>query len=264
MALADDDVKDQPPGWIPRTADILQTRASFDYQWANLPQNRWSLASPEFREEVPEFVSWLLEREPAWFQGKSVVDAGCGAGRHVYGLCALGARVLAVDRSIAALDATHAACSALPTFGGTVAADLLHPLPLNGDFDLVWSFGVLHHTGDARRAFVNIAGRVKAGGTLFVMLYGKPRPGVARDAQEVASIEEWRERYRTLSFPEKAGSLREAVGAEKLIEYFDTVSPRINDRYSYGELETWFEEEGFVDLRRRVDKIDHYLIARRA
>lgn len=256
-------MKSQPAGWITNAADVLQTRASFDYQWSNLPQNRWSLASPEYRKEVPGFISWLLEIAPGWFPGKDVLDAGCGAGRHAFGFCSLGARVLGVDRSIAALQAARAGCAAFPAFRGAIAADLLDPLPFDGGFDLVWSYGVLHHTGDARQAFWNVASRVKPGGTLFVMLYGTPRPGHARDTEEVAALEEWRERCGVLSFPEKVEALRKIVSPEKLIEYFDAISPGINDRFSYDELRVWFDELGFVDLRRRVDKIDHYLSARR-
>jgi SAM-dependent methyltransferase len=102
--------------------DVLQTRASFDYQWLHLPQNRWSLASSTYREEVPAFVAGLLDLPPAWFAGRDALDAGCGCGRHAFALCRLGARVLAIDRSLPALRATRAACASFSGFRGAVAA----------------------------------------------------------------------------------------------------------------------------------------------
>ena len=57
-----------------------------------------------------------------------------------------------------------------------VQADLLD-LPLaEAAFDLVFSIGVLHHTPDPRRAFAQIARRVKPGGRLAVWLYRKNTP----------------------------------------------------------------------------------------
>ncbi len=46
-----------------------------------------------------------------------------------------------------------------------------------GEFDIVYSWGVLHHTGDMKTAFENAAGRVKKGGYLFISIYndqGRP------------------------------------------------------------------------------------------
>jgi 2-polyprenyl-6-hydroxyphenyl methylase/3-demethylubiquinone-9 3-methyltransferase len=40
-----------------------------------------------------------------------------------------------------------------------------------GGFDVVYAWGVLHHTGDMRLAMDNAAGRVAPGGLLFVALY---------------------------------------------------------------------------------------------
>jgi len=40
-----------------------------------------------------------------------------------------------------------------------------------GQFDIVYSWGVLHHTGSMWRALENIVSLVKAGGTLFIAIY---------------------------------------------------------------------------------------------
>ena len=57
-----------------------------------------------------------------------------------------------------------------------VQADLLD-LPLaERQFDLVFSIGVLHHSPDPRRAFAQVAARVKPGGRLAVWLYRKNTP----------------------------------------------------------------------------------------
>jgi SAM-dependent methyltransferase len=246
-----------------RFHDAQQTRASFEYQWSKLSQNEWSLANPEFREQVPGFICALTELERQWFVGKDVLDAGCGAGRHAFGFCKLGAQVIAVDYSTAVLQQTRSNCATFPNFRGAVAVDLLRPLPFLGLFDLVWSYGVLHHTGDTYTAFRNIADRVRPGGYLLVMLYGEPRPAHIEDYQRLVSLEAWRHCCREMSFDEKVEALKRIVREQNLIEYFDAVSPWINDRCGYDELRTWFAEQGFVDVRRRVDEMDHYLIARR-
>ena len=242
-------------------ADVERTRASFDYQWSRLAQNRWSLASPEYREELPGFLSALTRLDRSWFPGKRVLDAGCGMGRHSFGFCALGASVTSVDRSLAALQGTRAACGAWPTFAGAVAADLLQPLPFERLFDLVWSYGVLHSTGDTRAAFRNVARRVAPGGVLFVMLYGEPRDDA--EARQIRTLETWRARCRDRAFSEIAEGLTRTPGVDDVIGMFDMISPAINDRYTLEELRPWFAEEGLVGFTRRVDEMDHYLIARR-
>lgn len=244
--------------------DVLQTRASFDYQWSCLPQNRWSLASAEYREELPGLVARLLDLPPAWFAGRDALDAGCGCGRHAFALCRLGARVLAVDRSLPALRTARAACARFDGFRGALAADLLHPFPVAGTFDLVWSFGVLHHTGDAPRALHNLRDCLRPGGILFLMLYGLPRPGDARDAAEIACLEAWRSRLAPLPFAAKVEALSAVTPAGEILENFDAVSPRVNERYALADIEAWLAREGFVDVRRRVDRMDHFLVARRS
>ena len=247
-----------------RAREIEQTRASFDYQWSRLPPAEWSLANPEFRERVATDICSLCGLAPEWFAGRSVLDAGCGTGRFAYGFCRLGARVTAIDRSAIVLRTVQTACGPFEGFAGAIAADLLTPLPLDQQFDLVWSYGVLHHTGDTRTAFGHVARHVAPGGYLLVMLYGAPRSGQLDDYRRAVSWEAWRCRCREMSFDEKAAALGPIASPARLLEHFDTISPWINDRHSFDEVQAWFTEEGFVNLRRPIDDMDLYLVAQRA
>ena len=243
---------------------MAQTLASFEYQWSRLPNGEHSLADPAFREQVPAFLCRLTGLDAAWFAGKRVLDAGCGPGRHAFGFCTLGARVTVLDLSPSGLRQARRACAESPSFAGAVAADLCRPLPVAPAFDLVWSHGVLHHTGRTRAAFDHLADRVAPGGRLFVMLYGQPRPDRIEDYRWFVWLETWRQRCRDLPFGEKAGRLQPRVDDGQLLAYFDSVSPWINDRYEFAEVERWFHARGFVEVERRADEMDHYVIGRRA
>ncbi len=248
----------------PLAERIAQTRASFDFQWSSLPTGNASLGDPQFRDMLPDVVCRLTGLDRGWFRGKRVLDAGCGTGRYAFGLCTLGARVTAVDVSPYALRQTRDGCSRFPQFDGAVAADLRRPLPLAASFDLVFSYGVLHHTGETRAAFDHLADRVAPGGHLFVMVYGEPRPEHLDDYKWFLWFEAWRRRCRDLPFGATRDLLRPVAGDGRLLEYFDAVSPWINERYHYDEVRAWFTARGFVDVRRCADEMDHSVIGRRA
>ena len=128
--------------------------ASFGRQW-----NRYDVVRPE--EDEATFVV-KTGVPPEQLSGRLVLDAGCGGGRYARLVGSHGARVIGVDLSAAVLKAADH-CKSLPNVA-IVQADLLE-LPLaDSAFDLVYSIGVLHHTPDPRRAFREIARKVKPGG----------------------------------------------------------------------------------------------------
>ena len=110
---------------------------------------------------------------PDFFKDKLVLDAGCGYGRHSRVVHEFGAEVVGMDLSVAVLNAKRITCD-LPN-AHIVQADLFEPPFRKGTFDLVFSWGVLHHTPDPRRAFEGLADFVKGGGDISVKIYrGKP------------------------------------------------------------------------------------------
>jgi 2-polyprenyl-3-methyl-5-hydroxy-6-metoxy-1,4-benzoquinol methylase len=249
---------------------VRQTRESFDFQWDKLPSGRFMLESPEFRKEAPGYVCQFTGLPAEWFKGKSAADVGCGLGRYSWALCTLGAKVLSMDQSAHGLARASQACAG---FEGhrTMPIDLLEPLKVNEQFDLVWCYGVLHHTGDTYRAFCHVAPLVRPGGYLFLMIYGEPRPGRTEEYQAVNEYEFWRQRTRNMDLQGKLEAIRKGMaagefqvrGEEHVHGYFDAIAPTINDLHSWEEIEGWLLREGFTDIRRTVDHRNHHVIARK-
>lgn len=121
------------------------------------------------------FLDYAAPLEAGDFLGKTVLDAGCGYGRHAYFAARYGAEVIALDSSADAV----ASCAANTGDCGrvhVVQGDLLRPPLRESGFDVVYCFGVLHHLEDADAAMVALGERVRSGGRLALWVYG-PRQG---------------------------------------------------------------------------------------
>ena len=109
--------------------------------------------------------------------GRSLLDIGCGSGLHALAALRLGAgEVVAVDLDANSVAATLAVLKrfwqgSVPTVRQVSVFELAREGI--GVFDVVYSWGVLHHTGDMNRAIKTAAAHVKQGGLLALALYGK-------------------------------------------------------------------------------------------
>jgi 2-polyprenyl-6-hydroxyphenyl methylase/3-demethylubiquinone-9 3-methyltransferase len=113
-----------------------------------------------------------------WVGGKSVVDVGSGSGLHSAAALSLGAAsVLALDRDPASVATTRAVLARFAPEGTRYEVREADILALDasaiGQFDLVYSWGVLHHTGAMVRAIERAASLTAPGGRFAFALYRK-------------------------------------------------------------------------------------------
>jgi 2-polyprenyl-3-methyl-5-hydroxy-6-metoxy-1,4-benzoquinol methylase len=110
------------------------------------------------------------------FEGQAFLDIGCGSGLFSLAARKLGAKVHSFD-----LDPISVACTTelkrryFPEDdkwtieeGDVLNANYLHSL---GQFDFVYAWGVLHHTGAMWQALENVIPTVTEGGRLYTSIY---------------------------------------------------------------------------------------------
>jgi len=116
--------------------------------------------------------------EPITVKRKTFLDVGCGSGLHSLAALLLGAsKVHAIDLDEACAATTQSVISEQWKGSNyqTQVCDILDKsiqLPMS---DIVYSWGVLHHTGNLHQAILNAAKFVNPNGILVLALYGKTR-----------------------------------------------------------------------------------------
>ena len=107
--------------------------------------------------------------------GRSFLDIGCGSGLHSLAALRMGAaRVVAIDLDPHSVATTRAVLERFAPGQQALVKEMsafdLASRPF-GEFDVVYSWGVLHHTGAMWDALANVDVCVAPGGTLFIALY---------------------------------------------------------------------------------------------
>jgi SAM-dependent methyltransferase len=242
-----------------------QTRAAFDFEHRRFQTARY------LRISDTRIDDWLADVQLPhdYFNGITALDLGCGSGRWTYAMAKLGARVVAVDFSDAAVEITRDITRNLPAVR-VFQADLFR-LPFEpAQFDFVVSWGVLHHTAETRAAFRAIAPLVRPGGILHIMIYERRSPlkvlgtGLLRGILRRLPAET---RYRICGrlviknrrVYQLLRGLIACIPVEDLsacldqetaqFGLYDWYSPTYNHLHRVAEVRQWFEEAGFGDLQ---------------
>lgn len=235
-----------------------QTKESFEFQWQDMPNGVPTQNTEEYLEQVDELVCKLTDLPRDWFKDKVVADVGCGGGRYSRGLLKLGARVFAYDQSESALERNR---ELNKEFGERLKVEKIDILNWEPDkvCDLVFCFGVVHHTGNTYKAIYNVQRMVKERGYLFLMVYGYPQTLAEYKLENNARLE--RRALDEKGFQEKKRYISSKYGARKAHALFDSFAPNINELLTYEEIRRFLECRGFVDVRRTVPHRNHRIVA---
>jgi 2-polyprenyl-6-hydroxyphenyl methylase/3-demethylubiquinone-9 3-methyltransferase len=107
----------------------------------------------------------------------SFMDIGCGSGLHSVSAALLGANpVYALDVDIECVEVTRETVRRFAPASHSITvqqASILQDTTTLPQTDIVYSWGVLHHTGRMYEAIQNAAERVKPGGLLVIAIYNK-------------------------------------------------------------------------------------------
>ncbi|HWP42990.1 MAG TPA: class I SAM-dependent methyltransferase [Blastocatellia bacterium] len=105
------------------------------------------------------------------YSGRQLLEIGCGTGTDLLQFARGGARVTGVDLTPRSIEITRQRFELYGQAGEFALGDAENLSFADESFDVVYSFGVLHHTPDTGRAIREAHRVLRPGGEAIVMLY---------------------------------------------------------------------------------------------
>lgn len=105
------------------------------------------------------------------YKGKEVLEVGCGIGTAAQSFMEAGAYYTGIDVSAKSIELAKKRRDLFELTGDIYVADIQSLLIPEKHFDLVYSFGVLHHIHDLPSALRNIYSMIRPGGEFKLMMY---------------------------------------------------------------------------------------------
>jgi 2-polyprenyl-3-methyl-5-hydroxy-6-metoxy-1,4-benzoquinol methylase len=159
---------------------IQEVQDFWDRRPCNIRHSPKQVGTREYFDEV-EARKYFVEPHilrfaefPSW-QGKKVLEIGCGIGTDTINFARHGAGVTAVELSEKSLEiatkraAIYGLQNNIRFYAGN-AEDLPQFLPIES-YDLIYSFGVIHHTPHPERILEQMRLYMHPGGTIKIMVY---------------------------------------------------------------------------------------------
>ncbi len=159
---------------------VEQVRTYWDQRPCNIRHSPRPVGTREYFDEVEARKYFVEPHIPQFadferWRGKKVLEIGCGIGTDTVNFARHGATVTAVDLSPQSL---KIAAQRVELFGLTdrvrfysgSAEELISFLPPD-TYDLIYSFGVIHHTPHPERVLEQMRSYARPGTTVKVMVY---------------------------------------------------------------------------------------------
>ncbi len=168
----------QFPGFA--NTPLQSVRDYWNRRPCNLRHSPQPVGTLAYFREVGQRKYFVEPHIPAFAQfekwaGKQVLEIGCGLGTDTVSFAKAGAHVTAIDLSDQSLKLAQQRIDLEQltdrvTFLNTNAETLANQLPAQS-FDLIYSFGVIHHTPHPDRVLAQIRQLLRPGGTVKIMVY---------------------------------------------------------------------------------------------
>lgn len=167
---------------LPRdtSTTIEDVRSFWDRRPCNIRHSQREIGTKEYFDEV-EARKYIVEPHILSFAqferwaGKRVLEIGCGIGTDAVNFARAGADYTAIELSSASLALTRRRFETLGLHGQFLCdnAEGLSELVPTSEFDLVYSFGVIHHTPNQRGVVAEARKVIRPNGELRIMLYAR-------------------------------------------------------------------------------------------
>ncbi len=231
---------------VPRHADEIERRVVGMYERHPFPAY-----SDKFRKASEEMYlkMRLLGFSEEDYRNKKILDCGCGTGEFTCWYAAQGNEVTGIDLSEPSL--RHARAYAekydLDDRIEFVQKSVLELDLPEDSFEIVYSYGVLHHTADPYQGFQNMVRVCKPGGVVIVSVYSRysralhnlRRAMINRIAgEDVEKRLVWGRRL----FPFTARKLKLRAHDESNAILYDQFSIPHESQHSVGEILSWLDE----------------------
>lgn len=162
--------------------DIQTVQSYWNARPCNIRHSTQPIGTKEYFDEVEKRKYFVEPHIPGFAQferwnGKKVLEVGCGMGTDTINFARAGALVTAVDLSDESLKLARKRAKVLGledriVFHQANAEELASHVPV-AVYDLVYSFGVIHHTPNPSNALAQIKRYMDSSSELKLMLYAK-------------------------------------------------------------------------------------------
>jgi 2-polyprenyl-3-methyl-5-hydroxy-6-metoxy-1,4-benzoquinol methylase len=159
---------------------IAEVRNYWDARPCNIRHSPKPVGSREYFDEVEARKYFVEPHIPRFadferWRGKRVLEVGCGIGTDSINFARARAELTAVDLSGESLNVARERADVMGVadrieFVQTNAEELSSAVT-GGPYDLIYSFGVVHHTPRPERALAEMRSLAAPGGTLKLMVY---------------------------------------------------------------------------------------------